>query len=328
MLRFIQRPETDPYYNLAAEEYLLKTAQVDTFMTWRNEPSVIIGKHQNALKEIDQSYIEKNNLPVIRRISGGGTVYHDPGNVNFTFIFTNRKENLIDFIEFTRPVILFLQNLGLDASFSGKNNITIEGLKVSGNSAHLYKNKVLYHGTLLFDSDLDILDRAIAGHEELFNDKAVRSIRSKVTNIRGLLANDISTEDFISQFKKFIFHYYKDIYEDKLDESDEAEIKKMVEAKYHSYQWNYGYSPDYEFNNRWINNGDEYSVSLKVTDGIIREAELSGPETVSAFLKIIARVMIGSYHERDSIKKIIKHPFINGKNDEHIMNQITVHLFR
>ena len=133
MIRFIKRPETDPYYNVAAEEYILKSARQDTFMIWRNSASVIIGKHQNASKEINHSFITKYQIPVIRRISGGGTVYHDPGNINFSFIFTGRKENLIDFREFTKPVVLFLQSLGLKAVFEGKNNITVKGWKVSGN---------------------------------------------------------------------------------------------------------------------------------------------------------------------------------------------------
>jgi lipoate-protein ligase A len=184
MLRCIQRTETDPYYNIAAEEYLLKTATTDTFMIWRNEPSVVVGKHQNALREINHDYIQSLNLPVIRRISGGGTVYHDPGNINFSFIYTGRKDNLVDFRHFTEPVIRFLQNSGLNAGFEGKNNIMVNGLKVSGNSAHIFRQKVLHHGTLLFNTDLDKLEKAISGGEKRFTDKAVRSVHAEVTNFR------------------------------------------------------------------------------------------------------------------------------------------------
>ncbi|MCU0371125.1 MAG: lipoate--protein ligase family protein, partial [Bacteroidales bacterium] len=214
MLRCIQRPETDPYYNIAAEEYLLKNATVDTFMTWRNEPSVIIGKHQNTYREINHTFVDSHHLPVIRRITGGGTVYHDPGNISYSFIFLDRKENLIDFREFTKPITLFLQNLGLPASFEGKNNITINGFKVSGNSAHLYKNKVLYHGTLLFKSDLDMLVQAISGRERAYKDKSVRSVRAKVTNISDLLHEDLPVERFETRFREFIFNYFKDIFHD------------------------------------------------------------------------------------------------------------------
>ena len=305
MIRFIQRPETDPYYNLAAEEYIFKTAVADTFMIWRNEPSVIIGKHQNTLKEINSKFLEEHNIPVIRRITGGGTVYHDLGNINFSFIFTHRKENLVDFREFTKPIILFLKELGLNAIFEGKNNITVDGLKVSGNSAHLYKNKVIYHGTLLFDSNLDFLDKAIAGNESNFHDKAVKSVRAKIVNIIQLLNKTLSIEEFVTQFKAFTFNYFEGYYEDKLNDEDQASIRKLAEEKYKSFEWNYGYSPDYEFYNEWFFNDDEYSVNLQVQGGIIKRAILNGPLEKSSTLKNIVMLLQGHFHEKSSMQSIL-----------------------
>jgi lipoate---protein ligase len=327
MLRFIQRPETDPYYNLAAEEYFLKTAEVDIFMTWRNEPSVIIGKHQNALKEINSSFIQKHNLPVIRRITGGGTVYHDPGNINFSFIFINRKENLIDFKEFTKPVILFLQSLGLEAVFDGKNNISIKGLKVSGNSAHLHKHKVLYHGTLLFNTNLDFLNEAISGKEMLYQDKAVKSIHASVVNINELLKDRLSIDEFMLHFQDFIFNYFGGKIDYDLDKIDLAEIRKLAEEKYRSYEWNYGYSPEYEFNNEWVYEDEAFFLSLKVQDGMIRELKLDGPEKYSFLLKIVEEKLIGKNHDKDTVMNILA----EFKSDNNIsmpaLNQIAEHLF-
>ena len=260
MLRFIQRPETDPYYNLAAEEYLLKSATIDTFMTWCNEPSVIIGKHQNTLKEINLSYIESNNLPVIRRITGGGTVYHDPGNINFSFIFINRKDNPVDFREFTRPVISFLKELGLYASFEGKNNITVDGLKVSGNSAHIFKN-------------------------------------------------------------------YAHVHKEKLNREEEASIQKLKHDKYKSYHWNFGYSPDYEFNRKWISNKDEYTVRLKVKEGIIEDAEIHGPQALQDLLIVTCQLIKGSIHNKKSIAERLKKLTFADENEKDIVNQIVDHLF-
>jgi lipoate-protein ligase A len=326
MLRFIQRPETDPYYNLAAEEYLLKSSLADTFMTWRNEPSVIIGKHQNTIKEINLSFIEKNQLPVIRRITGGGTVYHDPGNINFSFIFTNRKENLIDFKEFTKPITLFLQSLGLNASFEGKNNIVIDGLKVSGNSAHLFKNKVLFHGTLLFKADLESLNQSISGREDLFKDKAVGSIHARVANIHDLLSEKVTIEEFIRLFQVFIFTFYDEVYFDQLLPGDEAEIKKLADEKYRTYQWNFGYSPDYVYNERWMFKNDEYSVHINVRNGIIENAELKGPETVSEFLSSLSLQLVGCLHERNSIAELIRQSSFP-ENEMNFLNQIADRLF-
>jgi lipoate---protein ligase len=327
MLRCIQRTETDPYYNIAAEEYLLKTALADTFMIWRNEPSVIIGKHQNASREISHSFIESRNLPVIRRITGGGTVYHDPGNINFSFIYTQRKENLVDFTYFTEPVIIFLQELGLNACFEGKNNITINGLKVSGNAAHIYKDKVLHHGTLLFNADLDTLEKAIAGREEHYKDKSVKSIRSKVTNISDLLLKHVSEKEFMDLFRSFIFKYFPGAYHDDFNGNENESILKLVEEKYKKPEWNFGYSPEYKYDEAWKTGEGEFSVSLFVKDGLIHKAEFSGPGNYSNLLKTSADQLTGILHEKKSVSERLKKINFANEIEELVMNQIIHHLF-
>ena len=327
MLRYIQRTETDPYYNLAAEEYLLKSATVDTFMTWRNEPSVIVGKHQNTLKEINPSFIETNNLPVIRRITGGGAVYHDPGNINFSFIYTGRKENLVDFREFTTPMILFLQTLGLNASFEGKNNITVDGLKVSGNSAHIFKNKVLHHGTLLFNTDLNRLDQAIAGREDFFHDKAVKSVRATVANINDLLKEKITVDTFVGMFRDFIFKKYKDAYFDDLNLKEKEAIRVLAEDKYKTYQWNFGYSPEYTYHTEWEMLDGKWAISLFVKEGIIVKSELSGPHHYSILLKKITNTFTGAFHEKKSLSERLKKLTFADEKEKDIVNQIVDHLF-
>jgi lipoate-protein ligase A len=327
MLRCIQRTETDPYFNLAAEEFLLKNAASDTFMTWYNEPSVIIGKHQNAHREINHSFIEANQIPVIRRITGGGTVYHDPGNLNFSFIFTNRSENLVDFKEFTKPVILFLRNLGLNATFEGKNNIMIDGLKVSGNSAHLYKKKVLYHGTLLFNSDLGKLDSAIASHEHSYKDKAVNSVRTRVVNVSGLLHNPVTKENFIQLFNQFIFNYFKDISEDVLLPDEVKAIRLLATEKYRTYKWNFGYSPDYDFNKNWSYKGDEYIVNLSVKGGIILNASISGPFKDMRFPGRIRIALMGITHEKKSIFNRLSKLNFADETEVEFVNQMSNYLF-
>jgi lipoate-protein ligase A len=327
MLRYIQRTETDPYYNLAAEEYLLKSATVDTFMTWRNEPSVIVGKHQNTLKEINPSFIETNKLPVIRRITGGGAVYHDPGNINFSFIYTGRKENLVDFIEFTQPVILFLQNLGLNATFQGKNNIFVDGFKVSGNSAHIFKNKVLHHGTLLFNTDLNRLEQAIAGREDLFQDKAVKSVRANVANISALLAEKISVDNFIVLFRDFILKNNKGAYNDYLDFKEKEAIRVLAEEKYMTYQWNFGYSPEYNYHTEWEMQDRKWMISLVVKEGIIVKAEFDCPTEYLSFLKNITNNITGAFHEKKSLSERLKKLTFADEIKKEILNQIMDHLF-
>lgn len=327
MLRCIQRPETDPYYNIAAEEYFLKNATVNTFMIWRNQPAVIVGKHQNTSREINHSLIESLNLPVIRRITGGGTVYHDPGNINFSFIHTDRKENLVDFREFTEPVILFLQTLGLNASFEGKNNITVDGLKVSGNSAHIFKNKVLHHGTLLFDTDLNRLDHAITGREDSFHDKAVKSVRAKVANINDLLREKIPVDVFVGMFRDFIFKNYKYAYFDDLNLKEKEAIRKLAEEKYKTYQWNFGYSPEYTYQAEWAMQGGKWAISLCVKEGIIIKSELEGPPHYSLFMKKITDTFTGAFHEKKSLSERLKKLTFADANEKKMVNQIVRHLF-
>lgn len=327
MLRCIQRSETDPYYNLAAEEYLLKAATVNTFMTWSNEPSVIVGKHQNTSREINHSFIQTHNLHVVRRITGGGTVYHDPGNINFSFIYTDRKENLVDFRFFTEPIMLFLKDLGLNATFEGKSNISVDGLKVSGNSAHIYRQKVLHHGTLLFNTDLDKLEKAIAGRTKHYNDKSVRSVPAEVANISGLLKEKISVKEFIALFQVFIFNNSKDTYDDVLQPGEVEAIMKLARQKYKSYSWNFGYSPDYKYDEGWTTQDGEFSISLSVKEGLIMKAEFKGPENYSMFLTVLAQIITGVFHEKKSISERLKKLTFAEDNEEQILNQIIQHLF-
>ena len=201
----IQRHQTNPYFNIAAEEYVLKHFSEDVFMLWQNEPSVIIGKHQNTLAEINHQYIEQNNIPVVRRISGGGAVFHDLGNLNFTFIKTIHGEDLVDFKRFIDPIISVLKELGIDARQEGHNDIRINGLKCSGNAEHVFKNRVLHHGTILFSSDLETLGIALHSDEDRFTGRAVKSRRSPVTNIISHLPVKISLNEFIEKIYKHLF---------------------------------------------------------------------------------------------------------------------------
>ena len=198
---------TDPYLNLAIEEYLFKYTEDDIFMLWQNEPTVVIGKNQNAYVEINREYTEPNNIHIARRITGGGAVYHDLGNVNYTFISSRQKKE-IDFEYFTKPIITALHTLGVNAELSGRNDITVDGKKISGNAQHSTDTRTLHHGTLLFDSDLSVLSSALNVDIEKMKSKAISSTRSRVTNIRSLLKEDYTTSQFIEALKRQIIVFY------------------------------------------------------------------------------------------------------------------------
>ena len=272
----IERPHTDPYFNLAAEEHLLRTVEEDCFMLWVNEPSVIIGKHQNAFAEVDQQYVKAMNIPVVRRITGGGTVFHDPGNLNFSFISKGEKDKLVDFRKFTRPIIDYLQGRGLAARFEGKNDIRVNGLKVSGNAEHVYRDKVLHHGTLLFSSQLQNLNRAIRGQETLFRDKAVRSVRSTVANISDLLPESMTLDDFREGILEHLKAVNRNFRSASLSMADEAAIRQLTDEKYRTWTWNYGYSPAFIFERLIHFEDQKIQVRMEVKNGTIQEITTRG----------------------------------------------------
>ena len=198
---------TDPYRNLAIEEYLFLHEQDDVFMLWQNEPCVVIGKNQNAYVEVDLDYLRQNGIHLVRRITGGGAVYHDLGNVNYTFISATGEQG-IDFAAFTAPVIAALATLGVRATLSGRNDLLVGGRKFSGNAQHSANGRTLHHGTLLFDSDLDVLSSALRPDEQKLRSKAVASARSRVTNLAPLLAERATTGEFIGKIASFVREKY------------------------------------------------------------------------------------------------------------------------
>lgn len=306
----INHTSTDPYFNLAAEEYFLKNFQEDFFMLWRSRPSVVVGKHQNALAEINHEFVRENQIPVARRLSGGGTVFHDPGNVNFTFIRNVKDISEVNFKVFTVPVVAALGKHGVEAYTTGRNDLLIDGKKISGNAEHVHKNRVLHHGTLLFDSRLEALKGALKVDLSRFEDKAVQSNRSEVTNIANYLPNPVSVEEFTNFLFAEISQNFPDfsVYEWTAD--DVAAIQKLSEEKYQTWDWIFGYSPRYRFSNKLDTENGEIQVSLLVEKGRITEATFSGaiqPEKANK----MAEELVGCRHDYEEMKALL-----NGMDNE------------
>jgi lipoate-protein ligase A len=272
----ISAVNNDPCFNLAAEEYLLKECTEDVFMLWQSQPSVIIGKHQNTLAEINYNYVKNNNIKVARRLSGGGAVYHDEGNLNFTFILNGKEGRLVNFHRYMEPVLKVLQSLSLNAYFEGRNNIMINNMKISGNAEHIYKQRVLHHGTLLFDTQLDRLEEALKVTPGRYRDKAVQSVRSTVANIKEYLEQDMD----ILRFRNIIFSNILKSSSDStvydLNPEDTEKINKMLQDKYSKWEWIFGYSPGYSLSGIYSNGKREIQFTLSVESGIIRDIGFRG----------------------------------------------------
>ena len=297
---------TDPYFNLATEEYVLKEIKEDSFMLWRNAPSIIIGKHQNTLAEINLEYVRENHIKVVRRLSGGGAVFHDLGNLNFTFTMQGEGGNLINFRKYTEPILEVMVKLGIDARFEGRNDLTIDGKKFSGNAMHIWKNKVLSHGTLLFSSHMPDLGAALNADPLKFKDKAVKSVRSRVTNISEHLKTPMDVMEFSTLIENHIMEKYPDAVLYEFTEKDNKRIQELVDTKYGTWEWNFGYSPQYNFRKvlRTDNSGTlEFNVD--VTDGIIRDLRIFGDYFNMCETEIIEEALKNVQHSEAKIREAL-----------------------
>lgn len=291
---------TDPYWNLAAEEYLFNNCHEPIFRLWQNRPSVIIGHNQNALAEINYDFVKENNIPVVRRLSGGGAVFHDLGNINFTFIVEVDKniDTIYIFREYTKPIINALKEIGIEAELNGRNDLTINNLKFSGNALYKSHGRIMMHGTLLFNSSINNLSNALKYRPEKFADKAVKSTRSRVTNISEHLTSPMSVAEFMEHLSKSIAQHFS-LY--KYSQSDLDDIRSLMESKYKTDDWNFGNSPRYKFSKVVKYPCGLFEVFLNVKKGVITEIDIKGDYFFSLPTKDFCEAMLNCPHNEKEI---------------------------
>mgnify|MGYP000963324120 FL=1 len=298
------RPFTNPYLNIAAEEYFVKNATDDICMIWINEKSVIIGKHQNAYGEINYPYVSANHIPVVRRISGGGAVYHDTGNVNFSFIRKTSKTNAVDFNRFTSVVVQFIQSLGLEVNISKRNSLFIGDRKFSGHAEHIFHDRVLHHGTILWKTDLAALENSLVPSKS-YSSKAMESVRSEVCNLAPLLTDYSGIQQFTKNLVNWLLAFYSGSTLYKLQENDLEAINTLSGTKYKTWQWNFGYSPAYSFSVQIpLRQGSE-PVIVKVENGTIVGIE-PGNEMQQQAVAAKLQSMLGLLHREEDIDRFVK----------------------
>ncbi|ASV66322.1 lipoate--protein ligase [Cytobacillus sp. FSL W7-1323] len=314
---------TDPRINLAIEEYALKNLDINEsyLLFYINKPSIIIGKNQNTIEEINTEYVEKNGLHVVRRLSGGGAVYHDLGNLNFSFITKDDGESFHNFLKFTEPVITALKKLGVNAELSGRNDLTVDGRKISGNAQFSTKGRMFSHGTLMLDSEIENVVSALKVRKDKIESKGIKSIRSRVANISEFLTEKISIEEF----RQLILHHIfegSEVSEYRLTEKDWEEIHKISEQRYQNWEWNYGKSPkfDYEHSKRFP--VGSIDIRLNVTKGQITECKIYGDFFGVGDVTDIEEKLEGIRYEKSEIEKALA-----GVNIKHYFGNITIEDF-
>mgnify|MGYP002519956568 CR=1 FL=1 len=241
MILYIGR-SSDPTLNLAIEECFLREYEEDVFMLWQNDNTIVVGKNQNTLSEIDLDYVKTNGIRVVRRITGGGAVYHDMGNLNFTYITSCEGEWESDFSRFATPVISALSKLGIKAEVSGRNDIVVDGRKFSGNAQTVVNGRILHHGTILFNTDISILSKALTPDPEKIQSKGIKSVSSRVVNLSELLPEGMDASRLTSLLSDEVCEMYG-ASEYELSETELKRAEKLADEKYRTWDWNFGYSP-------------------------------------------------------------------------------------
>lgn len=314
-MKFIENLSNDPRYNLAFEEYCFKNLPKDDdyVILWVNGPAIIVGKNQNTLEEINLAYTKENGISVVRRVTGGGAVYHDLGNLNFSFIVNSKGPKVIDFKKYNVPIIKALNRLGINAELKGRNDLILDGMKFSGIAQSVWKDRVLNHGTLLLDTKLDVLSQALQVKEDKFQSKGIKSVRSRVTNIKPHLEEDISMERFKEVLLKHIFEMEgKEPEEYKLSQEDLTAINILFKDKYSTWEWNFGSSPAFNYNNYKRFPFGSIDIRLQIEEGLIKDCKIYGDFFGSESVDKLEAKLVGLKYDEDEIFKTITEEELKG----------------
>lgn len=321
---YIDSPSTDPRFNLALEQFVFENMDRsrDYFMLWQNHNTIVVGKHQNTAAEINQQFVDQNGIQVVRRLSGGGAVYHDMGNLNFTFVMDSEDTDKLDFALFCQPVVQALARIGVHAEINGRNDIEIDGRKFSGNSQYIRSNRVMHHGTILFNSDLSVIGKALQASKDKFETKGKRSVRSRVANVAEFLDAEVTLGEFKQVLLRQIMQG-QDMQQYTLTQKDMQQVSSIQEGRYNLWEWNYGKSPACSIQKkRRIEGCGEVLLYLDVADGIIKEFHIRGDYFGSGDMQDIACRVTGCRLDRAYLLAAL-----GGVNIDYYINNITIEQF-
>lgn len=300
---------TDPRINLAIEEYVLKNMDIekdDFLLFYINQPSIIIGKNQNTIEEINTDYVEANDVLVVRRLSGGGAVYHDLNNLNFSFLTKDDGNSFSNYKKFTQPVVDALAKLGVNSELSGRNDILAEGKKVSGNAQYSTRGRMFSHGTLMFDLDIDAVVNSLKVKQDKIESKGIKSVRSRVANIIDFLPEKITVEQFRMEILKSIFGGEENIQYYELSEEDWENIHEISKNRYQLWEWNYGKSPRFNIQKTKRFPSGGIDIRLEVSKGIIEEVKIFGDFFGVGDVEEVAQRLVGTKYDRAAIEEVLK----------------------
>ncbi|SFN83752.1 lipoate--protein ligase [Salegentibacter flavus] len=298
----------NPRLNLALEEYALRNFSADTdyLLFYINAPSIIIGRNQNTLEEINQGYVDEKDIQVVRRVSGGGAVYHDFGNLNFSFITNHDVKSLNNFKKFTAPVIKVLKSMGLDAELKGRNDIQVEEKKISGTAQFSTGKRMISHGTLLLDTELGEVANALNVKMSKIQSKGHKSVRSRVANIQEFLKDSMKIEDFRSRLLKGLYEESEDFERYYLSSEEWKAVHRLKEEKYDTWDWNYGRSPKFNIQRSKRFSVGEVDLRIFVEKGHIKDFKIFGDFFGKEPVENLEKLLVGARYEKEDIYELLK----------------------
>lgn len=304
-IHYLETGSQDPFYNLAFEETVLRSRRSGEYLLlWQNDNTIVIGQNQNAEGEINRAFVEAHQIHVVRRTTGGGAVYHDLGNLNYSFITDVGDAERLTMERFTRPIVEALQGLGLQAEASGRNDILVEGRKVSGTAQRLWGDRILHHGTLLFDANADMVAGALQVDPEKFRSKSTKSVRSRIGNIRSFLKQDMDMPAFWAYLKETLAG--SGMVFDALTAQELAQVDALKAEKYDTWEWNYGRSPRFDMTAKRYWDGGCLEVGVSVSRGLITDVIFHGDFLSVSSLEPLTKALLGTPFRREEVCRVLE----------------------
>jgi lipoate-protein ligase A len=300
--------EMDATLNLALEEYILTELDInETYLLFYSmSPTVIVGKNQNTVEEINMDFVKKNHVTVTRRLSGGGAVYNDEGDLSFSFITKDDGNSFHNFKKFTDPVVRALRQMGVEAELQGRNDLVVNGKKISGNAQFATRGRMFSHGTLLFDVNLENVARALNPDAEKFLSKGIKSVRARVTNIREHLKVDMDIKQFKQTLLRYIFEGEEPIPEYRLTADDWKRVEEIANKRYRNWDWVYGKSPKFNVRHKHRFPSGTVDVRLSVNKGIIEEAKIFGDFFGVGDIDVVEKHLVGKRYDREQVAEALE----------------------
>lgn len=302
-MRFINSNNNDSTYNLVAEKYLVDNYKEDIFMLWIANPGVYVGRNQNTYEQVNLEYLKENDFELFRRLSGGGTIFHDHGNLYFSFITKNTKETVEEkFKKFTKPIVKYLNHLGANAQFVGRNDIKIDDQKISGNAQWYQQDIIVHHGSLLFNVDFAKMAPVLTPTKDKYKSKSVDSKKAKVTNILPHLKNKITIETFKEELFNFIKSDNPDARFEAISKEEDIKVKEYIDTKYGTWMWNYGKNPKFSFSNAAYFKGGLVKINLNTEKNVIIDINITGDFFSKLDIELLNELLLFTNYEKEAIK--------------------------